>query len=87
MTVEQMVARSLPSAAPVERFVLRQAPCQRLALFAMDRAQSIMVWTFHHSMLDGRSLTLVLEDVFDHYDQEQQETAPAAPVSTFADQA
>ncbi|MEM9133783.1 MAG: amino acid adenylation domain-containing protein [Actinomycetota bacterium] len=45
-----------------------QAPVQRLHLVRLGPDRSVLVWTFHHALLDGRSFTRVLEDVFDHYD-------------------
>lgn len=45
-----------------------QAPVQRLHVLRLAPARVVLVWTFHHALLDGRSFTRVLEDVFDHYD-------------------
>lgn len=47
---------------------LAQAPAQRLTLICGADEGDTLVWTFHHALLDGRSFTLVLEDVFGHYD-------------------
>ncbi|MEL7207539.1 MAG: condensation domain-containing protein, partial [Actinomycetota bacterium] len=46
----------------------QRAPVQRLGVFHLAGGRTIVVWTFHHALLDGRSFTRVLEDVFDHYD-------------------
>lgn len=56
---------------------LRRAPCQRLTLFSLAADDDVLVWTFHHALLDGRSFTLVLEDVFDHYDGLNRERPPS----------
>ncbi len=45
-----------------------QAPVQRLQAIHLGGRRAVLVWTFHHALLDGRSFTRVLEDVFDHYD-------------------
>jgi amino acid adenylation domain-containing protein len=48
-------------------FDLSQAPLIRLALFLFDKEHYKLVWTFHHSMLDGRSIPIVLNEVFAYY--------------------
>lgn len=48
-------------------FDLRQAPLMRLALFQFGPADYRLVWTFHHILLDGRSLPIVLQEVFAVY--------------------
>src|ERR1700723_237173 len=44
-------------------FDLGQAPLWRLT-FIRTASQVVMVWTFHHILLDGRSFPLVLREVF-----------------------
>ena len=44
------------------------APLMRLALFQQDEAEYTLVWTFHHALLDGRSIASVLQEVFTLYD-------------------
>jgi natural product biosynthesis luciferase-like monooxygenase protein/amino acid adenylation domain-containing protein len=43
-------------------------PLMRLALFQLEEEEYILVWTFHHALLDGRSMAIVLEEVFALYD-------------------
>jgi natural product biosynthesis luciferase-like monooxygenase protein len=45
-----------------------EAPLMRLTLFELGPEHSRMVWTFSHAILDGRSFTRVVEEVFDEYD-------------------
>lgn len=52
-------------------FDLTKAPLMRVALFQMSACWQ-MVWTFHHCILDGRGLFLVLQEVFEIYDAAQQ---------------
>lgn len=60
---------------------LSRAPNLRLALFRTGEARWVMVWTFHHVVLDGRGFTRALEEVFGDYDG-----APPPPVDRpFAD--
>jgi natural product biosynthesis luciferase-like monooxygenase protein len=49
-------------------FDIATAPLMRLALFLRGEAYYTLVWTFHHALLDGRSIAVVLEEVFALYD-------------------
>ena len=48
-------------------FVLSEAPLMRVALFRNAEDEFQFVWTFHHAMLDGRSFSLVINEVFAFY--------------------
>jgi len=48
-------------------FKLDKAPLMRVSLFHADNG-SVMVWTFHHSLLDGRSFSPLLEELFLRYE-------------------
>jgi len=48
-------------------FDISTPPLMRLNLFILDQ-HSVLVWTFHHSLLDGRSFTIILKEVFRSYD-------------------
>src|SRR6185503_10345963 len=45
---------------------LTQSPLMRVALFGLSES-FIFIWTFHHALLDGRSLELVLRELHDFY--------------------
>ncbi len=58
--------------AEIDRFLLAdrlkgfevdRAPCQRLTFIEVADDRSILVWTFHHLLLDGRSFFTVIDDV------------------------
>jgi amino acid adenylation domain-containing protein len=49
-------------------FDLAEAPLMRLALFRLSEADSKLLWTFHHALLDGRSILIVLKEVFTFYE-------------------
>ena len=49
-------------------FALLEAPLMRLALFKLAEADYQFVWSFHHALLDGRSFSLVLKEVFAYYE-------------------
>lgn len=51
-----------------EGFDLASAPAMRVTLFRLADAQFVMVWSFHHILVDGRSFELVLNRVFAAYD-------------------
>lgn len=49
-------------------FDLTKAPLMRLALFQLTESDYKIVWTFHHLLLDGRSLLILLKEVFAFYE-------------------
>lgn len=49
-------------------FELTEVPLMRLALFRLSTIDYQCVWTFHHALLDGRSLLLIFKEVFAFYD-------------------
>jgi len=48
-------------------FELERAPLQRVTVFRLDAGQAALVWTFHHLILDGSSIPIVLREVFEAY--------------------
>jgi len=44
-------------------------PAFRVAIFHTGPSQSILVWTFPHSLLDGRSFAPLLDEVFQRYNR------------------
>ncbi len=50
-------------------FDLKKPPLARLTLFTHGPKNHVLVWTFHHVILDGRSFTQVLREVFERYDR------------------
>jgi len=46
---------------------LNHAPSWRLTWFQLGATRSVLVWTFHHALLDGRSFTALLQEVLDRY--------------------
>jgi amino acid adenylation domain-containing protein/non-ribosomal peptide synthase protein (TIGR01720 family) len=49
-------------------FKLSLAPLMRLNLIQLDAAAYQFIWSYHHLLLDGWSLPLVLKEVFDYYE-------------------
>jgi hypothetical protein len=49
-------------------FELSEAPLMRLALIQMDDDVYEFIWSHHHLLLDGWSLSLVLKEVFAFYE-------------------
>ncbi|MHC5063887.1 MAG: condensation domain-containing protein, partial [Planctomycetota bacterium] len=63
-------------------FDFDRPPLMRLAVFRNGPDDHILIWTFPHILLDGRSFPIVLGDVFDHYDSPEavnQEELTRAP--------
>ena len=48
-------------------FVMDRGPLMRFAIFKCERDLHQCVWTFHHAILDGRSFSIVLSEVFESY--------------------
>ncbi|MFF3686568.1 amino acid adenylation domain-containing protein [Streptomyces sp. NPDC002187] len=77
----------------LRRFDMAAPPLMRFALIRLAESQYAFVLTYHHILLDGWSLPLVLEDLFTLYGREVGgdapgagsggELAPAAPFSDF----
>jgi len=45
-----------------------RAPLMRLAHFRLASEHSRLLWTYHHALLDGRGVRIVLRELFDLYD-------------------
>ncbi|MET0395681.1 MAG: amino acid adenylation domain-containing protein, partial [Longimicrobiaceae bacterium] len=58
---------------------LKQAPLMRLALFRVGGEEHRLVWTHHHLILDGWSLSLIFSDVLEHYAAYVGGAAPQLP--------
>jgi amino acid adenylation domain-containing protein len=57
-------------------FDLASAPLQRFALLRISGQRIIFVWSFHHLLLDGWSMYIVLRDVFAAYEAIVREEEP-----------
>ncbi len=61
-------------------------PLFRLTLIRRGPTDFLLVWTFHHALLDGRSHRLILEEAFAAYEAIREGAAPSlAPVRPFSD--
>ncbi|MET0399993.1 MAG: condensation domain-containing protein, partial [Longimicrobiaceae bacterium] len=60
-------------------FDLRSPPLMRVALVRTGDEEHELVWTFHHLLLDGWSIPLVLQDVLASYDGLRRGRAPVLP--------
>ncbi|MBV9689957.1 MAG: amino acid adenylation domain-containing protein [Ktedonobacteraceae bacterium] len=60
-------------------FALGLPPLLRLALFRFAEAEYRCVLTFHHIILDGRSLPIILDEVFDLYEAFRMGTGLTLP--------
>ena len=49
-------------------FALAEAPPHRVALFRLGDTEYRLVWTFHHLLLDGQALVIVINEVFAYYE-------------------
>ncbi len=60
-------------------FALNKAPLMRLGIFRTDDTTYQCVWSFHHILMDGWCLPLVLKDVLALYVAATQNPKPALP--------
>jgi amino acid adenylation domain-containing protein len=56
-----------------QEFDLEVPPLMRVTLIEIDAEEFILIWTFHHILLDGRSMTAVLQEFFSLYEHYLQE--------------
>jgi amino acid adenylation domain-containing protein/non-ribosomal peptide synthase protein (TIGR01720 family) len=69
--VPELQDRQLEALMELEQnqgFDLSQAPLMRLHLIQLSNETYQFLWSYHHLLLDGWSLPLVLKEVFDGYD-------------------
>lgn len=66
---------------------LDRAPAWRLSWIRLGARRSVLIWTFHHAMLDGRSFTALLREVLEDYTtlQRGQMPEPRAKPPQFID--
>ncbi|GLV53939.1 hypothetical protein KDH_07900 [Dictyobacter sp. S3.2.2.5] len=57
-------------------FTLSEAPLMRLLLCQVAPEQYQVVWTYHHLLLDGWSIPVLLTDLFECYQATDQQRAP-----------
>ena len=60
-------------------FDLRTAPLMRMTVCAIDERRSELVWTFHHILLDGRSIAPLVRELFTAYDAYRAGAEPMLP--------
>jgi amino acid adenylation domain-containing protein len=61
-------------------FDLTNAPLWRLTILRYGMAEWRLIWTFHHTILEGRSYRLVLREVFAFYESFCRGEEPTLPV-------
>ncbi|MBV9772388.1 MAG: non-ribosomal peptide synthetase, partial [Gemmatimonadetes bacterium] len=61
------------------RFDLLEPPLLRLALVRVEDEEFELVWSYHHLLLDGWSISLVLQDVLASYDALLRGGTPVLP--------
>jgi amino acid adenylation domain-containing protein/thioester reductase-like protein len=62
-------------------FELSQAPLMRLTLIHMDEDRYQFIWSFHHLLLDGWSVSLALKQLFAAYEALCHDQRPASQQS------
>jgi hypothetical protein len=62
-------------------FSLNQAPLMRVACAQTGESEHILVWTYHHILMDGWSVHLLLHEISTCYEAFVQECEPELPPS------
>src|SRR5437868_7935868 len=62
-------------------FVREQAPLLRLTVFRLGADQHQLLWSFHHAILDGWSVALLLQEFFARYQALAQARGAQLPAS------
>src|SRR5438132_12368422 len=62
-------------------FVREQAPLLRLTVFCLGGQHHQLLWSFHHAILDGWSVSLLLQEFFARYQALSQGDQPQVPAS------
>ncbi len=62
-------------------FDLAEAPLTRATLLVLGEAEHILIWTFHHALLDGRSFPVIVNEIFAFYEAfaEGRDRTPPSP--------
>ncbi|HEY0603676.1 MAG TPA: amino acid adenylation domain-containing protein [Herpetosiphonaceae bacterium] len=60
-------------------FELSQAPLMRLSLIQLDQRNYQITWSYHHLLLDGWSVALLMEEVFAIYNALRKGETPRVP--------
>src|SRR2546423_2270504 len=60
-------------------FVREQAPLLRLTVFCLGGQHHQLLWSFHHAILDGWSVSLLLQEFFARYQALSQGGQPQVP--------
>ena len=61
-------------------FVPSRAPLMRLTLIRKGAADFLVIWTYHHALLDGWSAVLITREVFNLYDAGRTGQKPTLPL-------
>src|SRR5207248_9844164 len=62
-------------------FDIQQAPLLRLTVFRLGGDHHQFLWSFHHAILDGWSVSLLLQEFFARYQALSQGYQPQVPSS------
>ena len=77
------------AADQARRFDFTDPPLMRLTLIRLNAEDHHFIWSFHHAIIDGWSVPLVLKEVFAVYDAERNLTTidlePPRPFSDYID--
>ncbi|MBB6274141.1 amino acid adenylation domain-containing protein/non-ribosomal peptide synthase protein (TIGR01720 family), partial [Pedobacter cryoconitis] len=66
---QELAIKEYEDADRIRGFDLKTAPLMRICLIQLSDAQYRMLWSFHHILLDGWSVPVLLAELFGNYEQ------------------
>lgn len=62
------------------------APAWHVTLADLGTAGALMIWTIHHAFIDATSMEIIMQDVFDSFDESPPARPPQVSFAEFAQQ-
>src|SRR2546421_6097697 len=78
---QEQEVRAFRQADARRGFDIQQAPLLRLSVFRLGGEQHQFLWSFHHAILDGWSVPLLLQEFLARYQALSQGSQPQLPAS------
>ncbi|HVI47207.1 MAG TPA: amino acid adenylation domain-containing protein, partial [Chitinophaga sp.] len=66
---QRAAIRDYEVADRLKGFDFRDAPLMRISLARLDNEHTYMLWSFHHILLDGWSVPILIEELLEAYEQ------------------
>ncbi|NET56637.1 MAG: AMP-binding protein, partial [Symploca sp. SIO2E6] len=86
VTEQQQQLEALLVSDRQQRFALNHPPLMRWYLIRLENESYQLIWSFHHILLDGRSLQVIFQELLSLYQSScQDQSCTLAPVTPYRD--